>query len=213
MEIKNNFISIITLGNFNPAILTPDFLWNNCKFTFIPNQTPKGQMSPIVSNLEFGNISFLMELEKFQIMEKEPHAFKDTKIINVMETYLNILAFTPIFVMGANFNVKIERANEKAISNLNNKDYLLTVFNTNEFIYSSKIKYSKNSIIDYLSWELINSEESITRVNINLKGNIFTLNYNVEIRDIMNEKRKISYFSENLDSINNKFQNALKEIF
>ena len=211
MEIKNNFISIIALGNFNPAILTPDFLWNNCKF--ITDQTPKGQTTPVVSNLEFDNISFLMELEKFQIMDKKPHTFKDTKIIKVMETYLDILSFTPIFVMGLNFNVELESASEKAISNLNDKDYLLKVLNAKELIYSSKTKYSKGSLIDYLSWELINSEESITRANINLKEKIFTLNYNVEIRDMKNDSRKIKYFSENLDSINNKFQNFLKNIF
>jgi hypothetical protein len=105
MKTKNNFISIITLGNFNPAILTPSFLSEHCGYKAISNSKPKGQTSPVASVIDFENITFLVELEKFQIMEKNLSNFKDNTIIDLALNYLQKLRFTPLFVMGINFNV------------------------------------------------------------------------------------------------------------
>ena len=81
MNVKNNFLSIIGLGNFNPSILTPKFLSEVCEFEF--KEKPKGKITPVVTNIKYGNLQFIVELEKLQILERDVSNFCDSKIIGL----------------------------------------------------------------------------------------------------------------------------------
>ncbi len=210
MERKNKFISIVAIGNFNPAILKPHFLSEKCGFK--SESQPKGRTTPVVSEVVFDNITFLMDLERFQITERHPADFKETKTIKIMKKYLEVLSYTPVYTMGSNFNIEIINESEKIVQNLNDKNYLLEALKTEELIYSSKIKYSKESIL-CLSWELLKKGDNISQIAINLKKNIFTINYNTEIRDIYENNTKKNFFNENHDNINLEFEAFLKSLF
>jgi hypothetical protein len=211
MEKKNNFISIITLGNFNPAILTPKFLSEKCGFK---NENKlKEETSPVVSSIDFDKISFLMDLERFQIVEKEISNFNETISIKLMNKYLDTLSFTPVYVMGLNLNIDVKTTPKKPVKNLNDKAYILKVLGAKELIYNSIIKYSENSV-DYISWDIIKQNQAISRITVKKKeDNIFTINYNIEIRNIEKSRDNILFFEKDLNNINLKCQNFLESVF
>jgi hypothetical protein len=210
MGKKNNFVSIIALGNFNPAILTPPFLFEKCNFW--SEATPKGQTTPVVSSLEFDNVHFIMELEKFQIMEKNPSDFSSTSIVKLMLNYLEVLAFTPVYVVGLNFNIDLETDPAKAIDKLNNKELILEVFDAREIVYDSKIIFSKASL-NYISWDIIKKEDLIKRMTINFNKDIFKINYNIEKRDVESDRNKINEMNKILPALNSNFEKIIGEIF
>jgi hypothetical protein len=207
---KNNFVSIIALGNFNPAILTPQFLLEKCHFR--SEAKGEGQTTPVVSSLDFNNVSFIMELEKFQIMEKDPSDFGSTSIVKLIFNYLELLAFTPVFVVGLNFNVDIEIDPAKAIDRLNKKELILDVFNAKEIVYDSKVKFSKDSL-KYIFWDIIKKEDFVTRMTVNLKDGVFKINYNIEKRNIASDRNKVKEMDEMLPEFNSKFEKIIGDIF
>ena len=210
MKKSNNFISIIALGNFNPSILKPSFLSEKCGFK--TESTGKGQITPVVSQINYGNVSFLMNLEKFQIMEKKPGDFGKTEIVGLMNKYFDVLQHTPVHTMGLNLNVNIESGPNTPIENLNNKSYLLEILNAKELSYTSCIKYSKERTLD-LSWELKIEEIPKRSIVILMEENAFAINYNVELRKIDSDRDKMYFINKNFDKISKEFQQFLKKIY
>ncbi len=81
MEIKANYHSVIAIGGFNPAILTPDFLREYCSFQ--SDHEPTGLTTPVTTKLKYGNIEFVMELNRFQIKLEE---IEKEIILNALRT-------------------------------------------------------------------------------------------------------------------------------
>lgn len=211
MKKTNNFINIVALGNFNPAILTPLFLKEKCAFK--NKSTPKGKTTSVATQINYDNISFLMGIERFEIKESNRSNFNETIIIKLMDKYLKVLGYTPVCVLGVNFNVEIENAQDKVISNLNDKKKLSKVLKTDELLYTLTTHYSKETITNVL-WELkkIGTGES-TNMVVHLKENIFSVNYNVEIGENGVNIDNKSYFDKNFDRINKEFHCFIKNIF
>lgn len=211
MEKKSNFVSAVALGNFNPAILTPSFLAEKCEFK--SEVKPKGTISPITTVLDFGNINFLIDIERFQIREGQPKGFNKTKTIKLMIKYLEVLSYTPVSTMGLNFNVDITMNSKKIIEKLNDKNYLLKVLKAKQFIYTSKEIYLEKSTVNLL-WELSKHEtDKNILITVKLANNIFKINYNSEINNIMDDIDKRYYLDKNYDNIHEEFQSLIKSIF
>jgi len=153
-----------------------------------------------------------MELEKFQIMEKNPSDFSSTSIVKLMLNYLEVLAFTPVYVVGLNFNIDLETDPAKAIDKLNNKELILEVFDAREIVYDSKIIFSKASL-NYISWDIIKKEDLIKRMTINFNKDIFKINYNIEKRDVESDRSKINEMNKILPALNPNFEKIIGEIF
>lgn len=210
MKLTNNFISIIALGNFNPSILTPEFLKKNCGFE--SGLSPQGQTTPVVSAIDFGATSFLMELEKFQIMEKNPRAIDFTKIISVMASYLDVLSFTPVHVMGLNINVDIVADDKSVYDKLNDPKFILEVSQTNSIIYLNKMRLAKDENLP-LRWEFEKEGEHVVKVNVDAKIDSFRLNYNAEKRSITEDRMQIKYLESHLKEIVSDFNSLLIKIW
>jgi len=208
VEIKNNFSSIITLGSFNPAILTDGFLkeqeiWNT-------KDRPKGSSSPIISNISYGEVSFVVELERFQIKQEGISDFQDTPIVGASHKYLNILQHTPLFFQGINFNVDL----------LNYEDYtgIGAIFNNPISGIMPYIEDIKEYEID-LSATVRKSREEIkainckyyTEPNVSISINLLrltekiTLNFNLEVGDIKEDRSRIDFIFNNFQSIYDRF--------
>lgn len=102
MKISANFQSAVIIGAFNPMILTPDFLKNACGFK--SDHKPKGQTTPVASEIVFGNIHFLADLNKFQITVQGVNTFEEPFPWDLAVKYLSILQYTPLQMAGVNFN-------------------------------------------------------------------------------------------------------------
>jgi hypothetical protein len=208
MEIKNNFESIITLGSFNPAILTPEFLKENGIATF--KTPPEGNASPIVSQLKFENITFFVELERFQILDNKIASFDKSPIVAWAFKYLDILKYTPVFVQGVNFNVNLTDFEEnKNIQNIF-KDPIREMPNyvdkVNEYWVDVKTEIAEgeaqNQVIN-CKYD-IGNEISIS-TNLNRKDKEILLNFNYEVQNIKSERKRLNIIIDNYQSIYEKF--------
>lgn len=214
MNVKNNFLSIICLGSFNPSILSPNFLREICKFKF--KEEPKGQTIPVVANIEYGNLQFMVELEKLQILERNISNFDDSKVIDYFEKYLTILEYTPIFVCGINLNTTITEFNiENMNKNIKNRDKIFNILETKEVIIDKKETVSKEKKEDWIAYNFLYSGEdnTIFRLNFRRKDTIVTVNFNYEVRGLEKDRTRIKKLGQNFKNLTQKNKNILTSFF
>lgn len=217
IETKNNFLSIITIGSFNPAILTPDFLAK--ENIFISKAAPRGETSPVLSHLEFGNVSLVVELERFQIKHMEVDSFKNSPVISIITGYLKTLKYTPIATEGINFNIDM--------MNYSDSDGLLQIFNNpikeiinyvekaDEYLIDVKAKVTSDKEEAHIINCKYNIDEGIS-ISINLrkadlKDRKIVLNYNYEVKNIKSDKDRINIIPDNYTNILTRFIDFIKK--
>lgn len=101
--MQPNFVSVVVLGRFNPAILTPDFLHDVCGFKSQGKLT--GQSSPVVTTLAIGDIQFFADFSRFLVQQNVADDFGAApSILKLVGTYLEVLKYTPLDRMGLNLN-------------------------------------------------------------------------------------------------------------
>lgn len=184
MKTTNNFINIVAIGHFNPAILTPTFLITKCDFPK-DKELIKRQTLPVVSKLDYNDISFITELDRFQISENNVENADDIKIINYFINYFSVLKYTPINIAGINFNYNISEYSESIFETLNDIDIINDfcaadnlIFH-NRTIIKGKVRKSTFWEITYLVNDGYKIQYKIERDNSNIK-----VNCNYEIGDI-----------------------------
>lgn len=216
MQIKNNFISTICLGNFNPSILTSAFLTDKCKLKF--EEKPEGNTTPIVASIKYGNIQFIVELEKFQIVEKNIADFHKTKIIDYFEKYITILEYTPIFICGVNLNTTMSDYNESKLNEiLKSYDHIFNIFKADEMVIDKKEIINKsNSAEEWLAYNFVCSggNNTITRLNLKkTKDTSIIVNFNFEIKNLEKEKERIKTIGRKIENLIQEHGNIIKEFF
>jgi hypothetical protein len=218
MEIKNNFVSVIVLGNFNPSILTEDFLKKVCGFNFTAE--PKKQLSPVVSEIKYGNINFLADLDRFQIKEDNISEFEKTKIFEYVSRYLEILSYTPILIAGLNFNVTLENVDNDVIEKniISNKSKLKEILESDEIVMIPYLRYKSEEDKEHVSLDVL-FKGSQTDIDIlgrfeikKVKDKTFCLNYNFEVRGLEKNRERISILTGNYPSILNRYKKLLQVI-
>ena len=132
----NNYINLVVLGNFNPSILTHNFLTAVCGFDLGGNPTKENPPIPVLSSLEYGDVSFFADLGRLQITQKNCTKPRQSKLPRYLATYLEKLPYTPITRGGANFsyNMEVEELRLSQIEQklLNNRQYFCGALNAPE---------------------------------------------------------------------------------
>jgi hypothetical protein len=208
-----NFISIVYLGNFNPAILNKDFLEKYGIIEFV--EEPVIKPTPFFTNIVYRNLKFINDLERFQITEEKINNFKNNSVIKLSNEYLKILNHTPLKAMGINFNVNLK---------LDSLDKFTGRIKTKEIFNFFKIKkiILKNEIIYEEGIEKNNSanliiplkKDKIIQINIqNINEGLFQLNYNFEIRELEKNLKNRDYIKDNFDKILDNYSKILDFLF
>lgn len=109
----NNYVNVVVLGNFNPNILTHQFLVTECGFDLGREPKKQIQQIPIAASVEYDKIFFFADLGRFEIKEEACVDPQKSKVPYYLETYLNTLPYTPIKKCGANFSYTAEIALKK----------------------------------------------------------------------------------------------------
>lgn len=202
MKLVVNFKSVVILGGFNPNILSPSFLHDRCQFR--SSQDPKGQTTPVVSELVFGHTQFLMELSKFQVMVKDIDNFSELFPLDIAIKYLEVLEYTPLQMLGVNFSYEMSELQTKAISDaLKNPGKIGAVLGMDpDSITLGLIKRSSSefavkefSLAHQIDTDIKNS------VRITVNENSVSINNNFEVNRLDESRNRLKIIAERYEEI------------
>jgi hypothetical protein len=193
MEIKPNYQSVVAIGGFNPAILTPDFLRNQCHFE--SDHEPTGLTTPVTTKLKYGNIEFIMELNRFQVKLEEIQDFADKSIVDVVLEYLRILEYTPLSMLGLNFNYLLIGMDNAALAKLFEKPLRigakLDLAPISLTVVARKPDGAGIAVTEATVNHLV-ANDIKNSIRISLESNSLTVNNNFEIGNLEGNRDRIS---------------------
>jgi hypothetical protein len=213
--VKNNFLSFVTLGSFNPAILTPDFLKDQEIWT--TDKPPQGQSSPVVSNIRFGDISFFVELERFQVIHHDVKEFHKSPIVEAGYKYLDVLKHTPLLIQGINFNVNLLEYKDSSGIKTIFEDPIAGMINYTEKSEEYLIDVGTAVTQGKRETRTINCKyytEAEISVSINLRKQEIgiLLNFNQEVENLRRDRNKARFIYDNYQGILGRFLQFVEAI-
>lgn len=215
----NNYINLVVLGNFNPSILTHDFLVKECGIVLGDKPIKENPPMPVVASLEYEKISFFADLGRLQITEKNCKEPKQSKLPSYLDTYLKKLPHTPITKSGANFSygLEIEDARLKKIEQAlsNDRQYFRKALDTDEIQLEVvfNVSDSSESIKKWILRTISQYGESSTTMNVQrLQSLKFKIDFNYEI-NLEKNKEQIKKITDSYVNVYDTFLFQLKKIF
>ena len=208
MKVEINYLSIVAIGSFNPDILTPEFLEKYCDVKF--EGAPKYKSMPnMVSDIDSGNIKYLMQINRFQITENGLADFNNNQIITIMCKYLEILNYTPIIKIGFNFNLNLfSDKKQEIIKKIYQEKELVKFLDVEKINYNLAKEFLKPEHERFLSLKINIPLGETCGENLYIEDDNtkFIANYNYEFTN--------EYFKEkfNKNEIIGKYKNRFYEI-
>lgn len=217
MEIKNNFLSIVVLGSFNPSILTSSFLANECKVTF--SEKPDEKHLPIFSIVTYNNLVFQTTYENFQVIQNNIDNFDNPLILEPVKKYFQVLRYTPLTTCGINFNIDISKINmphfEKLV--LDDEIKLLDAINKKEILLDQNIFLNKESgRKSFRQLNMLYHLDDFVSESLSIQKkeeNSLTINFNHEVGNLHENSENLFNLIENYSIIKANFITLIKNIF
>lgn len=215
MEVKNNFVSVVSLGCFNPAILTPEFLKEKCGFK-TPAE-PKGRTTPVATGLDYGSILFLLDLERFQIKHSDLKKFQDSNIVTIMMAYLDVLQHTPLDAVGVNLNYDIAgQPSGYVLKRLREKEKALSAFlKLSESLTVHKVRRKMDEPGEIIELDISGpvDENTVERLNITVRNQSLRVNYNHEIKNLRKNRKLLARMKTDWPSLLDKDEQLRRSYF
>ena len=223
MDFKNDYINLVVLGSFNPAILTHEFLVKECGFNLPSEPDSKGPAMPVVvvASLEYGNLSFSADLGRLQIMEKNCADPKESKIPEYLQTYLDKLPYTPLSKCGANlsYGLTIERRRLEEVA-----EWLKT--DRNKLREALKLKTVDIEVVFTLDQDsekvtnwILRTKATVYEASTMLKvgmpdfGNDVKIDFNYEVAGLDKDRKRLSSITDSYGQVFDLFESQLERIF
>ncbi len=197
MNVSYNFVSLIALGNFNPAILSPSFLAEVCELDLgkLTDQSPSE--IPVHKVLQFGNIRLTVSMDRLEILETAIQNTDETEtVIGIFEKYYQQLPHTPLQAVGVNVNCDLlsEHGAEADVV----KRRISQAQTYLDFLGVEEISVIENSIQTKSSktWMscrcVAKNVKGLTRIiDVTPKTDSILLNYNCEAGNLPKEKSNL----------------------
>lgn len=220
IDYKNDYINLVVLGNFNPSILTHDFLVKKCGFDLGDKPGSKGPPMPVVASMDYDKITFFADLGRLQITEKNCKEPKLSQIPIYLNTYLQKLPYTPITKCGANFsyNLTAEKARleniEQWLRNNRNKFcetmQLKTVDLEVCFVVDDKQERIKSWILRTKTEQY--GASTMMKVS-NIDGNSIKVDFNYEVGNLDKDKKLLKSVTGDYANVVDLFKHQVEKIF
>lgn len=221
IDYKNNYINLVVLGSFNPAILTHEFLVHECGFELPNGPDRKGPTMPVVASIDYNNLTFFADLGRLQITEKNIEDPKSSNVPNYTQRYLEKLPHTPITKCGANFSytLSIERARlqqiNKWISSKRDEFFRILKLKEIELEVSFALGQDKQIV---KGWTLRSQREEYDAVTM-LKViypeavNQVKVDFNFEVDDLNKDRNRLLIITANFSKVFDIFKEQIEMIF
>ncbi len=184
-----NYINLMALGNFNPAIVTPDFLNQTCGFNLGNPTSITPPNIPVSKQIIFKNLSFLVLLDRFEIKDVGSKDIYNTKIVKFFRKYYEILPYTPLNAVGTNINCDLvfEKNDPRndIEAKISNPNIYLKFFDIHNIFVTEKSIYDRGNKTWKSSQYRVDNIGGLTRsINVMIEPMSFSLNYNSEAGDL-----------------------------
>lgn len=210
MRVVYNFISVVALGNFNPAIVSPRFLNDVCKLNLGEPDDQSPPEIPVHRSLRFQNLKFSADMDRLQIIESEIKDIFRTRSLNIFNSYYENLPHTPLRAVGVNINCdlvpessnQIDLMTEKICDALTYLNYFdcATVDITESFVQSRTDKTRMGS-----SYSIKNVGGLNRRIDVHKKKDSITVNYNYEAGNLDKTERNLDVLLDRYEQFCNEF--------
>ncbi|MDP2646569.1 MAG: hypothetical protein Q8P24_16640 [Desulfobacterales bacterium] len=203
MDIRYNYISLVALGNFNPAIVTPDFLKKECGLDLGKVISESPSIMPIHKDIQFENIRLTFDLTRLEFKETNFQNGRGSNLVNIFRIYYEKLPYTPIKAVGVNFNCEIivEEADfKRLLDKIRDPKTYLSFLNIDSIEVAEKSVYQKNTKAwlgaDFIVKNLKNFKRQISILK---KNDTFNINYNFETTNWGQEENGLKNFVQNYE--------------
>jgi len=216
MKIQNNFVSTVTLGHFNPSILTQEFLKKECGLEF-REEAKEEPRSPVFTRINYTKVQFTADLGRLQITEREIEEPGNSKVAEYLRIYLEKLSYTPIFASGVNINITISEADVGNFIEMfmSRKDRLFGLLGTNKYEFeATSIRRRQGE--RYTRWKVNNflqKDNASETIGLNIIDTMSCrLNYNYEVRNLLRNKVLLQRITERFDKIVERYEKVTSNI-
>lgn len=193
MDVEYDYISLVALGNFNPAIVSPDFLKRDCGFEFgeLTDQSPPN--IPVAKKLIYENVLITVDLTGLTVKETKVKENLETDVLNIFNNIYSTLPYTPLDAVGVNIKSKLifkdgEELNkiEKKVANPGSYIDFLKV---HQLQVNESYLYMEEDETWISSHFVIEDINGLTRrIDPNRKDEFIFLNYNNEAGNLREGK-------------------------
>ena len=215
MKIDYNFISLVALGSFNPAIVSPNFLNTECELNLGEPVDQSPPDIPVIRHLQFQNLKFTVEMNRLQIMETGIANIAETRVLSIFNVYYAKLPYTPLKAVGVNINcdllAEIETKIETLTKKVSNPSTYLDFFATNKINVTESSLKTKTAKIWMSSNYNIENVHGLTRsINVTQKKDFLNLNYNYEAGAVDKHKSNLSLLLDGYEQFCDEFLDFVK---
>lgn len=201
MAISYNFISLVAIGNFNPAIVSPYFLNEVCKLNLGESTDQSPPDIPVHKRLGFQNLRLTVDMSRLMIMEPEIPDITETKLVKIFKAYYEKLPYTPLTAVGVNINCDLLPKIDTEIDSLQKQ--LFSPQSYLKFFGSKKIDVTQRSLQTEIDKKWLSSNYRIENVRgltrqitVTVKQDSIILNYNYEAGQLDNQGEKLPLLLE-----------------
>lgn len=221
VDYKSDYINLVVLGSFNPAILTHEFLVKECGFDLLGEPDSKGPAMPVVASLEYRNLIFFADLGRLQIMEKNCADPKGSRIPQYLQTYLDKLPYTPIIKCGANFSYRlsVDKSRLWQITQWlrNDRDKFCEALKLNtitiEVVFA--VDQSKEEVVSWILRTKADRYDATTMLKVAMpsSGNEPKIDFNYEVAGLDKDRKRLSSVTTSYGEVFDLFKGQAKKIF
>jgi len=191
MKISYNYINLVALGNFNPGIVTPDFLNKVCELNLGEPTDQSPPEIPVHKRLKFKNLIFTVDMQRLEISEIGAENIYEVKIKDMFDVYYERLPYTPLSAVGVNINCELPKT-DILIEKIVNPETYLDFLNAREIEIAEKSLQTQDEKTWLSSNYLIKDVRSLTRqVSISKKKDSLNINYNYEAGGLGQNKERL----------------------
>ena len=217
MEIRYNFVSLVALGNFNPAILTPDFLNEVCELDLgkVVDQSPT--MVPVHRLLVFKGLQITLDMNRLEIMETGIEDVTGTRVLDVFNAYYKNLPHTPLTAVGINIRCNLIPEKETDFGALAGKvkapETYIAFFDTGEIDVTERSIRAKTEANWISSNYRIDNVGHLARlINVEKERGALRLNYNCEANNLAKDISKLRLLMDGYDKFCEEFSSFVRHL-
>ncbi|MEA3447995.1 MAG: hypothetical protein U9Q98_06035 [Bacteroidota bacterium] len=215
MKIDYNFITLVALGSFNPAIVSPDFLNTVCELNLGKPYDQSPPDIPVIRHLQFQNLKFTVEMNRLQIMETGIEDIAKTRGLSIFNVYYEKLPYTPLKAVGVNINcdliAEMETKTEALKKKVSNPNTYLDFFKTNKInVIESSLQTKADKTWMSSNYNIENVQGLTRSINVTQKKDSLTLNYNYEAGEVDKHRLNLSLLLDGYEQFCHEFLNFVK---